>query len=164
MAAARGDLGAGGVHSNARQLTCSGATSPNLLLARWLWGLCPLPWDWGDKVMLWKNIGEACQDVGELATWQGRYLRGSVSSLGEPFPLGVKKGVLVAALFALRAPLAPALGKAVGDVLFSLRQHGGCPAEGKGRSHRALQLQKQPGPVTREEPFPANQCLTRGLA
>ena len=147
------DLGAGSVHSNPQHFTCSGATSPNLPLARRLQGPCPVPRDWDDKVVLWKNIGEACRDVGELAAQQGGYPRGSVSPLGEPFPLGMKKRVLAAAPFAMRAPLAPALGQAVRDVLLSLWRRGGCPAEGKGRSHRALRVQKQQRTVAREEPF-----------
>lgn len=49
----------------------------------------------------------------------------------------MKKQVLAAALFALRAPLA--------------QQHGSCLAEGKGRSHRSLQVQKQQRLVTQEE-------------
>lgn len=87
--------------------------------------------------MLWKNTGEACQDVGELATQQGGYPCSLVNPLREPFPHGVKKQVLAAALFALRAPLA--------------QQHGSCLAEGKGRSHRSLQVQKQQRLVTQEE-------------
>jgi len=137
------DRGAGSARSNPQRFAGSAGTSPNLPLARRLRGPCPSPWDRGDKVALRANRGEAGQGVGELATWHGRYPCGLESPLGEPFPPGMSSQMLAAAPFSLRAWPAPALGKAEGNVPFSLRQHIGWPAEGEAGSCGPLQVQQQ---------------------